>query len=110
MLVDKETIDEEKLMELALEAGADDVVEEETEYQVLTSPDNFSAVREQLESQGIVFLEASLSMIPQNIVEVNDESVAKRLLRLMENLEECDDVQNVHANFDIPDEIMEKIS
>ncbi|MBU4295088.1 MAG: YebC/PmpR family DNA-binding transcriptional regulator [Desulfobulbaceae bacterium] len=110
MLVDKETIDEEKLMELALEAGADDVVEEETEYQVLTSPDIFSAVREQLESQGIVFLEASLSMIPQNIVEVNDESVAKRLLKLMENLDECEDVQNVHANFDIPDEIMEKIS
>jgi YebC/PmpR family DNA-binding regulatory protein len=110
LLVDKKTIDEEKLMELALEAGADDVVEEETEFQVTTAPEEFAAVRERLEAKGIVFLEASLSMVPQNIVEVADEGVAKRLLKLMESLEDCDDVQNVHANFDIPDEIMEKLS
>jgi len=110
LLVDKKTIDEEKLMELALEAGADDVVEEETEFQVTTAPEEFAAVRERLEAQGIVFLEASLSMVPQNVVEVADEGVAKRLLKLMESLEDCDDVQNVHANFDIPDEIMEKLS
>ena len=110
MLVDKSTIDEEKLMELALEAGAEDVVEEESEFQVITAPEDFSAVQEQLESEGVVFIEASLSMIPQNVVEVNDEGVAKRLLKLMENLEDSDDVQNVHANFDIPDEIMEKLS
>ncbi len=67
-------------------------------------------MRERLESQGIVFLDASLSMIPQNVVEINDASIAKRLVKLMETLEDCDDVQNVHANFDIPDEIMEKIS
>jgi len=110
LLVDKKTIDEEKLMELALEAGADDVVEEETEFQVTTAPEEFAAVRERLEAKGIVFLEASLSMVPQNIVEVADEGVAKRLLKLMESLEDCDDVQNVHSNFDIPDEIMEKLS
>jgi YebC/PmpR family DNA-binding regulatory protein len=110
LLVDKKTIDEEKLMELALDAGADDVVEEETEFQVTTSPEEFAAVRERLEAKGVVFLEASLSMVPQNIVEITDEGVAKRLLKLMESLEECDDVQNVHANFDIPDEIMEKLS
>jgi YebC/PmpR family DNA-binding regulatory protein len=110
LLVDKKTIAEEKLMELALEAGADDVVEEETEFQVTTAPEEFAAVRERLEAKGIVFLEASLSMVPQNIVEVADEGVAKRLLKLMESLEDCDDVQNVHSNFDIPDEIMEKLS
>jgi YebC/PmpR family DNA-binding regulatory protein len=110
LLVDKKAIDEEKLMELALEAGADDVVDEETEFQVTTSPEEFAVVREKLEAQGLVFLEASLSMVPQNVVEINDEAVAKRLLKLMESLEECDDVQNVHANFDIPDEIMEKLS
>ncbi|MBI4793357.1 MAG: YebC/PmpR family DNA-binding transcriptional regulator [Deltaproteobacteria bacterium] len=110
LLVDKKTIDEEKLMELALESGADDVVEEETEFQVTTAPEEFAAVRERLEAQGVVFLEASLSMVPQNVVEVADEGVAKRLLKLMESLEDCDDVQNVHANFDIPDEIMEKLS
>lgn len=110
LVVDKKTIDEEKLMELALEAGADDVVEEDTEFQVTTAPEKFAAVREQLEAQGVVFLEATLSMVPQNVVEVTDEGVAKRLLKLMESLEDCDDVQNVHANFDIPDEIMEKLS
>ena len=110
LLVDKKTIDEEKLMELALESGADDVVEEETEFQVTTAPEEFAAVRERLEAQGVVFLEASLSMVPQNVVDVADEGVAKRLLKLMESLEDCDDVQNVHANFDIPDEIMEKLS
>ncbi|MFZ5764719.1 MAG: YebC/PmpR family DNA-binding transcriptional regulator [Thermodesulfobacteriota bacterium] len=110
MSVDKTTIDEEKLMEMALEAGADDVVDEEAEFQVLTAPENFETVRETLAGQGVTFLEAAITMVPQNVVEVTDENVAKRLMRLMETLEDNDDVQNVHANFDIPDEIMEKLS
>ncbi|MFZ5758650.1 MAG: YebC/PmpR family DNA-binding transcriptional regulator [Thermodesulfobacteriota bacterium] len=110
MSVDKTTIDEDKLMEMALEAGADDVVDEETEFQVLTAPENFETVRETLAGQGVTFLEAAITMVPQNVVEVTDENVAKRLMRLMETLEDNDDVQNVHANFDIPDEIMEKLS
>lgn len=110
MSVDKTTIDEEKLMEMALEAGADDVVDEESEFQVLTAPENFETVRETLAGQGVTFLEAAITMVPQNVVEVTDENVAKRLMRLMETLEDNDDVQNVHANFDIPDEIMEKLS
>ncbi|MFH1218144.1 MAG: YebC/PmpR family DNA-binding transcriptional regulator [Pseudomonadota bacterium] len=108
--VDKETIDEEKLMELALEAGADDVVDEESEFQVITAPENFESVREALSVQGVTFLEASISMVPQNVVEVTDEGAVKRLLRLMETLEDNDDVQNVHANFDISDDIMENLS
>ncbi|MBC8318120.1 MAG: YebC/PmpR family DNA-binding transcriptional regulator [Desulfobulbaceae bacterium] len=110
ILVDKETIDEEKLMDVALEAGAEDVLEEETEFQVLTAPDDFSAVREKLEEEGVAFIEASLSMIPQNTIEVTDEKVALRLLKMLEVLEDNDDVQDVHANFDIPDEIMENLS
>lgn len=110
LLVDKETIDEEKLMDLALEAGAEDVVEEESEFQVLTAPEDFEAVREALEGDGVAFLEAAVSMIPQNTVDVTEEKVAKQLLKMMELLEDCDDVQNVHANFDIPDEVMENIS
>lgn len=110
MQVDKKTIDEEKLMDLALEAGADDVLDEDSEFQVITAPENFESVREALAGQGVAFLEASISMVPQNVVEVTDESVVKRLLRLMETLEDNDDVQNVHANFDIPDEIMENLS
>lgn len=110
MQVDKKTIDEEKLMDIALEAGADDVLDEDSEFQVITAPENFESVREALAGQGVAFLEASISMVPQNVVEVTDESVVKRLLRLMETLEDNDDVQNVHANFDIPDEIMENLS
>lgn len=107
--VDKQSIDEEKLMELALDAGAEDVLDEENEFHVYTAPEDFDSVRESLEGQGVTFLEASLSMIPQNTVEVSDESVAKRVIKLMELLEDNDDVQDVHANFDIPDEIMESL-
>ena len=110
MLVDKDSISEEKLMDLALEAGAEDVIEEDSEFQVLTGPDDFDSVKEALETENIKFIEASVSMIPQNTIDVSDEKPARQLLRLLESLEDHDDVQNVYANFDIPDEIMETLS
>ena len=110
ILVDKTTIDEEKLMDLALEAGAEDVVEEENEFQVVTDPDDFEAVREALTNEGVAFLEASVSMIPKNVVDINDAKVARQVLKLLENLEDFEDVQNVHANFDIDDETMAQIA
>ena len=110
ILVDKEKISEEELMDKALEAGADDVIEDENEFQVLTSVDEFNDVRDGLEEQGVEFLEASISMIPQNTIDVEDEKVAGALLKLLENLEDHDDVQKVHANFDIDQELMEKLS
>jgi YebC/PmpR family DNA-binding regulatory protein len=110
IMIDKETIDEEKLMDIALEAGAEDVVDEDGVFQVLTAPEDFETVREALENDGIAYSEASLSMIPQNVVEVNDEKTATQLMKLIDNLEDNDDVQHVHANFDIPDEIIEAIS
>jgi len=110
LLIEKDKVDEEALMDLAIESGADDVLEEGDVFQVVTAPDDFGAVREALAGQGISFIEASISMIPQNVVEVGEQKVAARLLKMLELLEECDDVQNVHANFDIPDEIMESIS
>ncbi len=110
ILVDKEKISEEELMDKALEAGADDVIEDENEFQVLTSVDEFNDVRDGLEEQGVEFLEASISMIPQNTIEVEDEKVAGALLKLLENLEDHDDVQKVHANFDIDQDLMEKLS
>ena len=110
ILVDKEKISEEDLMDKALEAGADDVIEDENEFQVLTSVDEFNDVRDGLEEQGVEFLEASISMIPQNTIEVEDEKVAGALLKLLENLEDHDDVQKVHANFDIDQDLMEKLS
>ena len=110
ILVDKEKISEEELMDKALEAGADDVIEDENEFQVLTGVDDFNDVRDSLEEQGVEFLEASISMIPQNTIEVEDEKVAGALLKLLENLEDHDDVQKVHANFDIDQDLMEKLS
>ncbi len=110
ILVDKTTVEEEALMDAALEAGAEDVVEEENEFQVITAPEDFDEVRNALEEAGVGFLDASVSMIPQNTVEVVDEKIGRALMRLMESLEDHEDVQNVYANFDIDDALMEQLS
>ena len=110
LVVDKAGVEEEKLMDLALEAGAEDVVEEDSEFQVLTDPDDFSNVKEAMEKEGVQFLSAAVDMIPKNVVDVNEDKVASQVLRLLDTLEDNDDVQNVYANFDIPDEIIERIS
>jgi YebC/PmpR family DNA-binding regulatory protein len=107
--VDKKSISEDDLMELALEAGAEDVVEEENEFQVYTAPETFDEVREALEKAEVKILEAAVSRIPQNTIEVTEEKPAKALLKLLESLEDHDDVQSVHAKFDIDDELMEKL-
>ena len=109
-LVGKEGITEEELMDMALEAGAEDVVEEESEFQIFSAPEDFNDVREALEGAGVVVLEANLSMVPQNTVEVTDEKIGKSLMKLMDSLEDHDDVQNVYANFDIDDDLMELLS
>ena len=106
----RKNISEDALMDMALEAGAEDVVEEENEFQVLTSPEEFETIREGLEKAGLTIVEASVSMIPKNTVEVTEESVARSLMKLMENLEDHDDVQNIYANFDIDDALVEQVS
>lgn len=110
ILVAKEGANEEELMELAIDAGADDVVEEDDHFQVITAPDDFDEVREGLEKAGVVFIEASLTMVPQTIIEMTEEKPAKALLKLLDSLEGHDDVQNVHANFDIDADLMEQWS
>jgi YebC/PmpR family DNA-binding regulatory protein len=110
ILVDKETIEEDELLDKALEAGAEDVVEEDNVFQVVTAPDDFESVREALEADGVKFIEATVSMVPQNTIDVSEEKTAKQILKLLESLEDHDDVQNVYANFDIPDDIMEAVS
>lgn len=109
IVVDKDTISEEKLMDIALDAGAEDVLEEENEFQVLTNPDDFNTVREHLEKNGITLLEASIAMIPQTTVDIDDEKTARRILNLMEMLEDNEDVQNVYSNFDIAADILENL-
>ncbi|MEE4242670.1 MAG: YebC/PmpR family DNA-binding transcriptional regulator, partial [Desulfopila sp.] len=108
--VDKEKYSEEELMDLALEAGADDVLEEDSEFQILTEPEDFDAVRDALVESEVDFTEASVTMIPKNTIEVTEENQARALLKLLENLEDHDDVQNVHSNFDIDESLMEQIS
>ncbi len=110
IIIEKSTVSEDKLMELALEAGAEDVVEEDDTFTVLTATGDFETVREHLEEAGIPMVEANIAPIPMNTVPVTDEKTVKSLMKLMENLEDHDDVQNVHANFDIAPELLEACS
>ena len=100
VIEDDGKVDEEKLMEEALEAGAEDFSEEEDSYEVITDPDNFSAVREALEKAGIPMVEADITMIPQNWVELTDEEAIKKMQRILDLLDEDDDVQAVYHNWD----------
>ena len=109
ILIDKKMVEEDKLMEVALDAGAEDIREEENEFEVITSPGAFEAVRKALENAEIKYLEANVGMIPQNTIKLDGDKAAS-MLKLMEKMEDNDDVQNVYANFDIPDAIMEKLS
>lgn len=106
---EKDGVDFEKLFEAAIECNADDVKEEDEEYQVLTTFENLQECTEGLEKAGFKAKTAEFTRIPENSTEVTDVKVATNILRLMEKLEEHDDVQNVYSNFDIPDEIMEKV-
>jgi len=110
MVVDKGAIDEDELMDLALEAGAEDLLPEDDSFQVICAPEDFEQVSEALRGKGVGFVEAGVTMIPRNVVEVNDAKTAAQLMKMLEVLEDNDDVQQVHANFDIPDEVMEAIS
>lgn len=102
ILVDKEEceMDADELMMAALDAGAEDFAEEEESYEIYTAPDDFSAVREALEAAGVPMLEAEVTMIPQTWVEVADEENVKKLNRILEILDDDDDVQGVYHNWD----------
>lgn len=101
--------DFDKLFEAAVELGADDITEEEEEYKVLTSVENFQTVVEGLEKEGFKSVNAELTRIPENTIEVTDEKVASQILKLLDRIEEHDDVQNVYSNFDISDDILQKL-
>ena len=107
--IDKSAVDEDKLMELALDAGADDVSSDNDSFTVTTAPENFGAVREAIEKTGIAIGHAEVTMVPENTVPVSGH-VAEQVLKLLEALEEQDDVQNVSANFDISDQEMAQLS
>ncbi|MBR5191913.1 MAG: YebC/PmpR family DNA-binding transcriptional regulator [Clostridia bacterium] len=96
-------MDEDTIMEYALEAGADDVISEDDAFEVQTSVQNFSAVRKYLEEKGLTFFEAEITMVPQNKITLSGEDLAK-FQRLIDALEDLDDVQNVYHNVDLPEE------
>jgi len=106
--IEKSAANEDKLMELALEAGADDLQTDDTDiYEIYTTPEAFEQVRQTLEKNKIPTVEAKLGQIPSNYVKL-DEQKSKQMMRLMEMLDDQDDVQNVYTNFDIPDELLEE--
>lgn len=102
IIVDKEECDTDadELMMIALDAGAEDFSEEEDSFEIITAPDDFSAVREALEAAGVPMLEAEVTMIPQNWVELTNEEDIKKMNRILDLLDEDDDVQAVYHNWD----------
>jgi YebC/PmpR family DNA-binding regulatory protein len=109
IVLDKKTATEDTLMEIALEAGAEDVRDQGSEWEIVTEPAAFEAVKKTIDQKGWKYLEARVGMIPQNTIRL-EAGKAEQMLKLMEKLEDNDDVQNVYANFDISDEVMEKLS
>ncbi|RLC02893.1 MAG: YebC/PmpR family DNA-binding transcriptional regulator, partial [Deltaproteobacteria bacterium] len=97
----------ETLMETALDAGAEDVREDEDNFEVITAPEDFEAVREAIDKASIPYLEAEITMLPQTTANLQGKE-AEQMIRLMEALDDCEDVQKVYTNADIPDDIMNK--
>jgi YebC/PmpR family DNA-binding regulatory protein len=103
-------IDEDELMLAAADAGADDVEAEESSYRVTTAPESLHSVREALEAAGVAIESAESTMVPKTSVEIEDETVARKVVRMMDELEENDDVQDVYSNFDIPETVLEAVA
>lgn len=106
---EKGKVDEEKLMEIALEAGAEDVADKENSFVVITDPNDFETVKETLEKEGLKADEAEITMYPQNDIDITDVETATKILKLYDDLEDNEDVQEIYANFNISDEILSQI-
>ncbi len=108
IVVEAENTDEDELMEVALEAGAEDMTNEDGLFQITAAPASFEEVHTALEAQGIPMASAELTKVPENTVNVSEKDASK-VLKLMDLLENHDDVQNVYTNFDIPEDILAKL-
>jgi len=104
----KDSVSEDDIMDIALEAGADDITESEKEFEVTTDLSNFIQVKEAFDKAGLSYLVAEIGMIPQNTVPLEGKD-AEKMLKLMDALDDAEDVQNAYANFDISESIMENI-
>ncbi len=110
VLVDRDSTDEDELTLAAADAGAEDVAEEGSSFEVTCAPEDLHSVREALEAAGIAVTDAEVTMLPKTTVEIEGESVARKVLKLIDGLEENDDVQDVYANFDIPEHVLEAVA
>jgi YebC/PmpR family DNA-binding regulatory protein len=110
VLLSADGVDEDELMLAAAEGGADDVKLDGSTYQVVSAPESLANVRQSLEDAGYTIDSAELTMVPKTTVEVADESAAKKVLRLIDQLEDNDDVQDVFSNFDIPEQVLEAVA
>jgi len=109
IIINADGIDEDTVMDVALEAGADDVVNNGDEFEVLTDPSSLEEVKSAFNEKGISFETAEITMIPQNTVKL-DEKDASKMLKLIDALEDNDDVQNVYSNFEIDDDVLEGLA
>ncbi|MGD8923144.1 MAG: YebC/PmpR family DNA-binding transcriptional regulator [Candidatus Zixiibacteriota bacterium] len=108
--IDADRVDEDTLMDVAMEAGADDIETEGDSYTIITDPSKLDDVRTAIEEKGIPIASAEVTMVPQNTVKLTDEKEASSMLKMMDLLEENDDIQKVYANFDIDESVMEKLA
>jgi len=108
--IDLDATDEDTIMEVAMEAGAEDIKSDSGTYEVITQPGDIDTVREAIEAKGIAMVSAEVTMIPKDSVKLEKESQAGSMLKLWDILEELDDVQKIYANFDISEELLEKLA
>ncbi|HSI96721.1 MAG TPA: YebC/PmpR family DNA-binding transcriptional regulator, partial [Gaiellaceae bacterium] len=105
-----EGIDEEGLLLAAADAGADDVERDGSSFVISSPPEALAAVRQAVEASGFTVESVELPMVPSSTIAISDEATARRVLRLVEGLEEAEDVQDVYANFDIPESVLEAVA
>jgi YebC/PmpR family DNA-binding regulatory protein len=105
IVVERSAIDEDTLMEVALDAGAEDVREDDSNFEVITAPEDFEAVKAAIDAKDIQCLDAEVTMLPQNTADLKGKE-AEQMIRLMDMLEDCDDVQKAYTNADIPENLV----
>jgi YebC/PmpR family DNA-binding regulatory protein len=105
--IERQAVDEEKLMEKALDAGAEDVREDETTFEVITAPEDFEAVKAAIDELQAPYISSEITMLPQNTTSLTGKE-ADQMVKLMDMLEDCDDVQKVYTNADIPEELVSR--
>jgi len=110
VVVGADGVDEDELFLAAADAGAEDVERDGDVFQVTSEPDGLAAVRGAIAAAGFSIESAELSLLPKTTVSIEDESTAKRVMRLIDELEDNDDVQEVYANFDIPEQVLEAVA